>query len=94
VNGLQAERTVLAWSRTVLAAAAAGGLIARLADPGVERAVVIPLAVIGVVLAVVTSVGRRRVILSDHVTASSSVVVAGLLGGVGLLLLSGVVVIL
>jgi hypothetical protein len=93
MNGLQAERTALAWSRTVLVAAATGGSIARLADSGFERALVISLATIGVALAVATSIWRRRVIISEHVTASSGTV-AGLLGGLVALLVAGLLVIL
>jgi hypothetical protein len=78
----------------VLAAAATGGLIARLADSGVERALVISLATVGVALALATSSWRRRVILGEHVTASSLGTVAGLLGGLVALLVAGLLVIL
>jgi uncharacterized membrane protein YidH (DUF202 family) len=94
MNGLQAERTVLAWSRTVLAIAATGALIARVADSGIERALAGPLAALGVVLAVVTSTWRRRAIVGDHVTASSPWIVAGLLAGLGALLVAALLVIL
>ena len=95
MSGLQAERTVLAWSRTVLALAAAAALIARSADSSFERVAVVPLAAGAVLLAVVSASRRRGKIARDFpVAAPSSWVFACLLGGIAALLVAALVVIL
>jgi uncharacterized membrane protein YidH (DUF202 family) len=94
VNGLQAERTVLAWWRTMLAVAATAALIARSADAGAERGAAVVLTVLGVVLVAVAAARRQRAITREVVTASSAWTVAALVAGVGVLLVAGVTVIL
>jgi hypothetical protein len=94
VNGLQAERTVLAWWRTMLAVAATAALIARSADAGAERRIAVALSLLGVVLVALATTRRQRVITADVVITSSVRTVAVLLAGIGALLVAGVAVIL
>ena len=62
--GLQAERTVLAWWRTALTAAVAGGLILREA---LEQSAHPGLVVVGAVaLGVLLLVAARRVLALQH----------------------------
>jgi uncharacterized membrane protein YidH (DUF202 family) len=93
MNGLQAERTVLAWWRTTLAVVATAVLIARTADAGAERWIAVPLAIGGVVLVVASAMRRRWVIMDEAVTAPSARAVAGLLAGVAALSAAGVAVV-
>ena len=94
-GGLQAERTVLAWSRTVLAVAAAAALIARTADAGFERGAAIGLAAVGLGLAVVAAWRRRHSIgVDDPVATPAGWALGGLLAGLAALVAAGVVVIL
>jgi Domain of unknown function (DUF202) len=93
--GLQAERTVLAWSRTVLLIAAVAALIARTADSGFERGVAISLAASGLGLAVLTAMRRRLGIAgTGPVTAPAGPTFGGLLAALAALVAAGVVVIL
>ena len=93
--GLQAERTVLAWSRTVLLIAAVATLIARTADSGFERGVAISLAAAGLGLAVLTAMRRRIGIAgAAPVTAAAGRIFGGLLAALAALVVAGVVVIL
>ena len=93
--GLQAERTVLAWSRTVLLIAAVAALIARTADSGFERGVAISLAASGLGLAVLTAMRRRLGIAgAGPVTAPAGRTFGGLLAALAALIAAGVVVIL
>lgn len=92
---LQAERTVMAWSRTVLVIAAAGALIARTADSGFERGAAITLASVGLALAVLVAIRRRRGLTADSPVAAAANSTFGLLlSGLAALGAAGVVVIL
>jgi Domain of unknown function (DUF202) len=93
--GPQAERTVLAWTRTVLLVAAVATLIARTADSGFERGVATSLAAAGLGLAVLTAM-RRRVFIAggDPVTAPAGRTFGGVLAALATLTVAGVVVIL
>jgi uncharacterized membrane protein YidH (DUF202 family) len=92
--GLQAERTVLAWTRTVLLVAAVAALIARTADSGLERGVAISLAAAGLGLAALTAMRRRVGIAGAPVTAPAGRTFGGLLAAIAALIAAGVVVIL
>jgi uncharacterized membrane protein YidH (DUF202 family) len=93
-RALQAERTMLAWSRTVLALTAVAALIARTADSGFERGVAISLATAGLGLAVLTATRRRLDIAGEPVPAPAGSTFGGLLAALAALLAAGVVVIL
>jgi hypothetical protein len=94
-RGLQAERTMLAWTRTVLVTAAVAALITRAADSGFERGAAITLACAGLGLLAVTA-WRRRSTLAVTVPAAPPTggTFGGLLAGVAALVIAGVVVIL
>jgi Domain of unknown function (DUF202) len=94
-RGLQAERTVLAWTRTVLLVAAVAALITRTADSGYERGAAITLAAAGLGLVVLTAWRRRNSIAAGYpVAAPTGATFAGLLAGLAALIAAGVVVIL
>ncbi len=59
-NGLQIERTMLAHKRTQLSGAVLAALTMREADPGIERAITVPVATLGLALLVGASVRRER----------------------------------
>ncbi|MET0910361.1 MAG: DUF202 domain-containing protein [Ilumatobacteraceae bacterium] len=94
-SGLQAERTVLAWTRTLLLSAAVAALIARTADSGFERGVAVALAALGLALAALTATRRRRGIITGDPVAMAPTGTFGLLvTGFAVLTTAGVVVIL
>jgi uncharacterized membrane protein YidH (DUF202 family) len=93
MNGLQAERTVLAWWRTTLAVTATAVLIARTADAGAERWIAVPLTITGVLLVVLSAARRRLAITGEAVAAPSVTTFVALLSGIAALLAAGVTVV-
>jgi uncharacterized membrane protein YidH (DUF202 family) len=93
-RGMQAERTRLAWVRTLLAATAATVLIARASDPGAERIAATVLAVLGMALVTVAAMRRRQPLVAPPVLAAAPFVVGCALVGLAALEVAALVVVL